>query len=136
MEVVDLPRGYLRIEVYNEQLEPVSNARVTIYDGNRMMHEVVCERTNGAGQCQEIALEAPHISLSQQSTTARRPYSTYTVEVAHVEYDTEVIKNVQIFADSGSTLPVELKKKKETPGRNETDLGEHKLYTGTGRNYA
>lgn len=137
MEVIDLSHGYLRIEVYNEQFEPVSGATVTIYNGNQMVHQVACERTDTLGQCQEFALEAPHVSLSLQSTTARRPYATYSVEVAHVEYDTEVVHNVQVFADCGSTLPVELKKKKgETPGRNETDLGEHKLYTGTGRNYA
>ena len=36
MEVVDLPQGYLRIEVYNEQSLPVSNATVTIFNGNLM----------------------------------------------------------------------------------------------------
>lgn len=54
-----------------------------------------------------------------------------------MEYDTEVVHNVQIFADIGSTLTVILREKKgETPGRNENDLGEHKLFTGTGRTYA
>ena len=109
MEVVDLPQGYLRIEVYNEQSLPVSNATVTIFNGNLMVRQVVCEKTDAMGRCKEIALEAPHPSLSQQSTTARRPYSTYSVEVSHVEYDTEVVHNVQIFADIGSTLTVILR---------------------------
>ena len=52
MEVVDLPQGYLRIEVYNEQSLPVSNATVTIFNGNLMVRQVVCEKTDAMGRCQ------------------------------------------------------------------------------------
>ncbi|WP_178695046.1 MULTISPECIES: carboxypeptidase regulatory-like domain-containing protein [Erysipelotrichaceae] len=129
MEVVDIATGYLRIEAYNTDQQPVNDAQVNIYHTDMKAENMIYQTTTGAdGRTEDIALDAPDISLSMMQSN-ERPYEQYHVEVIKETFDIEETRNVQVFPENGSTLHVELQPSmQDYQRRNIRILEDHKMW--------
>ena len=133
MEVVDIATGYLRIEAYNTDQQPVNDAQVNIYHTDMKAENMIYQTTTGAdGRTEDIALDAPDISLSMMQSN-ERPYEQYHVEVIKETFDIEETRNVQVFPENGSTLHVELQPSmQDYQRRNIRILEDHKMWLAQG----
>ena len=129
MEVVDIATGYLRIEAYNTDQQPVNDAQVNIYHTDMKAENMIYQTTTGAdGRTEDIALDAPDMSLSMMQSN-ERPYEQYHVEVIKETFDIEETRNVQVFPENGSTLHVELQPSmQDYQRRNIRILEDHKMW--------
>ena len=129
MEVVDIATGYLRIEAYNTDQQPVNDAQVNIYHTDMKAENMIYQTMTGAdGRTEDIALDAPDISLSMMQSN-ERPYEQYHVEVIKETFDIEETRNVQVFPENGSTLHVELQPSmQDYQRRNIRILEDHKMW--------
>ena len=129
MEVVDIATGYLRIEAYNTDQQPVNDAQVNIYHTDMKAENMIYQTTTGADRrTEDIALDAPDISLSMMQSN-ERPYEQYHVEVIKETFDIEETRNVQVFPENGSTLHVELQPSmQDYQRRNIRILEDHKMW--------
>lgn len=128
MEVVVIATGYLRIEAYNTDQQPVSDANVNIYHTDMSVENMIYQTKTGTdGRTEDIALDAPDISLSMMQSDVR-PYEQYHVEVIKETFDIEETRNVQVFPNNGSTLHVELQPSQDYQRRNIRILEDHKLW--------
>ena len=129
MEVVEIATGYLRIEAYNTDQQPVNDAQVNIYHTDMKAENMIYQTTTGAdGRTEDIALDAPDISLSMMQSN-ERPYEQYHVEVIKETFDIEETRNVQVFPENGSTLHVELQPSmQDYQRRNIRILEDHKMW--------
>ena len=129
MEVVDIATGYLRIEAYNTDQQPLNDAQVNIYHTDMKAENMIYQTTTGAdGRTEDIALDAPDISLSMMQSN-ERPYEQYHVEVIKETFDIEETRNVQVFPENGSTLHVELQPSmQDYQRRNIRILEDHKMW--------
>ena len=129
MEVVDIATGYLRIEAYNTDQQPVNDAQVNIYHTDMKAENMIYQTTTGAdGRTEDIALDAPDISLPMMQSN-ERPYEQYHVEVIKETFDIEETRNVQVFPENGSTLHVELQPSmQDYQRRNIRILEDHKMW--------
>lgn len=129
MEVVDIATGYLRIEAYNTDQQPVNDAQVNIYHTDMKAENMIYQTTTGAdGRTEDIALDAPDISLSMMQSN-ERPYEQYHVEVIKETFDIEETRNVQVFPENESTLHVELQPSmQDYQRRNIRILEDHKMW--------
>lgn len=131
MEVVVIATGYLRIEAYNTDQQPVSDANVNIYHTDMSVENMIYQTKTGTdGRTEDIALDAPDIALSMMQSD-ERPYEQYHVEVIKDTYDIEETRNVQVFPENGSTLHVELQPSMQGyQRRNIRILEDHKMWLG------
>ena len=122
-------QGYLRIEAYNTDQQPVNDAQVNIYHTDMKAENMIYQTTTGAdGRTEDIALDAPDISLSMMQSN-ERPYEQYHVEVIKETFDIEETRNVQVFPENGSTLHVELQPSmQDYQRRNIRILEDHKMW--------
>ena len=127
--MVDIATGYLRIEAYNTDQQPVNDAQVNIYHTDMKAENMIYQTTTGAdGRTEDIALDAPDISLSMMQSN-ERPYEQYHVEVIKEAFDIEETRNVQVFPENGSTLHVELQPSmQDYQRRNIRILEDHKMW--------
>jgi hypothetical protein len=90
---------------------------------------MIYQTTTGAdGRTEDIALDAPDISLSMMQSN-ERPYEQYHVEVIKETFDIEETRNVQVFPENGSTLHVELQPSmQDYQRRNIRILEDHKMW--------
>lgn len=122
--------GQIRIEVYDENRMPIDNAFIHIYEyQNKERVRINSETSKQDGKSNIFSLHAPNITFSFTSSFIR-PYSLYDIEIKKENYDIEEIKNVPIFPNNFSTLPIMLKKIKGTQKKNSTTIPEHPLYGG------
>lgn len=129
MEVVVIATGYLRIEAYNTDQQPVNDAQVNIYHTDMKAENMIYQTTTGIdGRTEDIALDAPDVALSMMQSNLR-PYEQYHVEVIKETYDIEETRNVQVFPENGSTLHVELRPSmQDYQRRNIRILEDHKMW--------
>ena len=129
MEVVVIATGYLRIEAYNTDQQPVNDAQVNIYHTDMKAENMIYQTTTGIdGRTEDIALDAPDVALSMMQSNLR-PYEQYHVEVIKETYDIEETRNVQVFPENGSTLHVELQPSmQDYQRRNIRILEDHKMW--------
>lgn len=129
MEVVVIATGYLRIEAYNTDQQPVNDAQVNIYHTDMKAENMIYQTTTGIdGRTEDIALDAPDVALSMMQSNLR-PYEQYHVEVIKETYDIEETRNVQVFSENGSTLHVELQPSmQDYQRRNIRILEDHKMW--------
>ncbi|MCH4286177.1 carboxypeptidase regulatory-like domain-containing protein [Amedibacillus hominis] len=127
--MIDIATGYLRIEAYNTDQQPVNDAQVNIYHTDMKAENMIYQTTTGAdGRTEDIALDAPDISLSMMQSN-ERPYEQYHVEVIKETFDIEETRNVQVFPENGSTLHVELQPSmQDYQRRNIRILEDHKMW--------
>lgn len=127
--MVDIATGYLRIEAYNTDQQPVNDALVNIYHTDMKAENMIYQTTTGAdGRTEDIALDAPDISLSMMQSN-ERPYEQYHVEVIKETFDIEETRNVQVFPENESTLHVELQPSmQDYQRRNIRILEDHKMW--------
>ena len=94
--------GFLKINVTNNTLTPISNVKVIItYPGTT---NVLFEGfTDDIGQTPNISLDAPDIEYSQ-SPSDNLPYSQYTVSISDKDGNETIVNDVQIFPDVYSYL--------------------------------
>jgi hypothetical protein len=96
---------------------PVAGALVFVR-GKRTDGEVYTAavlETDESGKTPVIALETPPRSASL-SPDGGTPYSLYDVEVSHRDYYTVVTRDVQIYPDTVSVLPVNMLPLPDTAG--------------------
>ena len=94
--------GFLKINVTNNTLTPISNVKVIItYPGTtNVLYEGF---TDDIGQTPNISLDAPDIEYSQ-SPSDNLPYSQYTVSISDKDGNETIVNDVQIFPDVYSYL--------------------------------
>lgn len=129
--MVVIATGNLRIQV--QQLDGTgANANVKLYQtilGKQTL--ITSGNTNAQGMFYARNLNTPPKELSLRKDNQIRPYAQYHVEVTQNGYDTEVIRNIQVFADNDSLLTVPITKSTTSvPKRNIQNIGEHQLFQG------
>ncbi len=72
--------------------------------------------TDESGKTPVITLETPPKSLSLSPNTGGVPYALYDVEVSHKDFYTLVTRDVQIYPDTTSVLPVNMLPLPDTAG--------------------
>lgn len=96
---------------------PVAGALVFVRgkrtDGE--VYTIAVLETDESGKTPIIALETPPRSASL-SPDGGTPYSLYDVEVSHRDYYTVVTRDVQIYPDTVSVLPVNMLPLPDTAG--------------------
>lgn len=134
MEVVIITAGYLRIEAMDEERNPIDGALVQVYHTDMKEENCIYRTyTNPDGKSEDILLETPDISLSQ-TPGYQMPYEQYHVEVIQDGFHIEETRNVQVFPEVGSTLPIQMEPAKQGyQKRNVTILEDHSLFK-KGRN--
>lgn len=111
-----MSQGYLSIETrLSYDASPVSGARVYIISSPASTQGEVSEsyynyylKTDSSGNTGFIRFETPDISLSENINNTQAPYSVVDVYVSADGFFSTRVKNVQIFADTQSILPVDL----------------------------
>lgn len=130
MEVVVIATGYLRIEAYNTDQQPVNDAQVNIYHTDMKAENMIYQTTTGIdGRTEDIALDAPNLALSMMQSN-ERPYEQYHVEIIKDTYDIDETRNVQVFPENGSTLHVELQPTTDYQRRHIRIIEDHKMWLG------
>ncbi len=89
---------------------PVAGALVFVRGkkSDGMSYPVAVLETDESGKTPVITLETPPKSLSLSPGTGGVPYALYDVEVSHVNFYTQVTRDVQIYPDTTSILPVNM----------------------------
>jgi len=118
-----MAKGYLIVNVYLEDISnPVKNAIITI-TGESYEKEFV---TDENGKTYKIELTTPEVEYSLTPQKEIRPYSLYDIKVEKENYNTTIIKNVEILPNEISIQNVFIKK---TPNQTEIiDLPPHVLW--------
>ena len=110
---------------------PVPNAMVRIFQVDEQGASFIKEAaTDATGTSERFALETPEKIHSVNISSEVKPYGSYDVHVAKNGYDTEEILGVQIFAETDSTLQVDMNQNPYGPNRNVTVIDEHQLRRG------
>lgn len=110
---------------------PVPDAFIRIYKIDK--DEIVYEdffMSDALGKTMNIPLYTPSIQLSFDEDALLQPYETYHIEVRKNGYQTCVVKNLQLFADEKSYIPIALEPTVELSNvkNTETIIEDHPLY--------
>ncbi|AID45502.1 spore cortex-lytic enzyme [Candidatus Arthromitus sp. SFB-mouse-Japan] len=103
--------GSLKIQTYmGNNPEPVSNAniKVTLYDQNNIVREVVDLKTNDSGIAILDGIVTPPIELSLNEYETERPYGLCDVAVSKDGFIETFVKGCQLFGDEESIQPINL----------------------------
>lgn len=99
--------GLLRVNTFLRNIGfPASDVTVTVSDAEGL-ETLYVTRTNEEGQIEPIRLPAPPFDYSQ-SEDMPRPFSQYNVTAALEGFNTAVIRNVQIYADTTAVQNISL----------------------------
>jgi peptidoglycan hydrolase-like protein with peptidoglycan-binding domain len=100
--------GFLKVEVASPANDlPITNATVTIYDKSPQ-RTITQGQTDENGQTAYYPLSAPEVANTLNRAQTAPAYSLYDVEVSADGFNTSYIHDVEILADTNSTLPVKL----------------------------
>ena len=98
-------KGTLRVQVsVADGAFPVANAVVAVLAGETVLYRV---ETDSSGIAEGITLPARDRALSGAENTAAQSGAAYTVTVEHDGF-LPVTREIEIYADTESLLPVEL----------------------------
>ena len=105
---------------------PVENALVIVRskksDGTPVTVAVL--ETDESGKTQVITLETPPKSLSLSPGSDIPPYSLYDVEITHPGFYSIITRDVQIYPDTTSILPINMLPLPDTGMRNNIIINE------------
>ena len=90
--------GFLQINVTDTENIPIEGARIKLsYEGNP--EDVISNlNTDNSGQTENVALEAPPVSLSRTEANIVQPYSEYSILVEAEDYDPVDISGIEILS--------------------------------------
>ncbi len=86
--------------------------------------------TDESGKTPMITLEAPPKALSLSPDTNGTPYSLYDAEISHIGFYTTVTRDIQIYPDTTSVLPVNMIPLPDTNGTKKYPQGDVRLSGG------
>lgn len=86
--------------------------------------------TDESGKTPMITLEAPPKALSLSPNTNGTPYSLYDAEISRKGFYTTVTRNIQIYPDTTSVLPVNMIPLPDTSGTEKYIYGDVRLSGG------
>lgn len=94
-----MPQGTLIAQVYTSMAQlPIENAYITVTDTNEENPSIIASRkTNSSGKTSIITLDTPPRSDSLTPNPDDIPFVSYNIRIDHPEFESIVIKNVQIF---------------------------------------
>jgi hypothetical protein len=72
--------------------------------------------TDESGRTPVITLETPPVSASLSPGTGVVPYALYDIEISHRDYYTIITRDVQIYPDTTSILPINMLPLPDTVG--------------------
>ncbi len=132
-----MPIGTLQIFTsVADEAKPLANVIIRIFkevDGDIVFDEHFITDLEGLSPI--IPLETKERDLSLDEDNRERPYEIYNVECILEDYTTELIQNVQIFADELSYLPINLVPDRERiRDKNISLIVDHHLLTNYGGN--
>jgi len=128
---MEMGTGYLEVitSTGNGAL-PVPNAKITIFNGDNILYELV---TDESGVAPSIALEAPAVELTRDPEFMGIPYSICDVKAEATGFATTIIHGVQILATETSMLPIDMIPSLEDGDVSEYDTPPHMLISGEQR---
>lgn len=105
---------------------PVENALVIVRTkkGDGTPVTVAVLETDESGKTQVITLETPPKSLSLSPGSDIPPYSLYDVEITHPGFYSIITRDVQIYPDTTSILPINMLPLPDTGMRNNIIINE------------
>lgn len=94
-----MPNGTLIAQVYTSMAQlPVENAYVTVTDTKEENPSVIASRkTDSSGKTTIITLDTPPKTDSHSPNPTEIPFVNYNLRIDHPEFESVIIKNVQIF---------------------------------------
>ena len=94
-----MAQGTLIAQVYTSMAQlPIENAYITVTDTNEENPTIIASRTtDSSGKTSIIILQTPPRSDSLSPNPEEIPFVSYNVRVDHPEFESIIIKNVQIF---------------------------------------
>lgn len=94
-----MPNGTLIAQVYTSIAQlPVENAYVTVTDTKEENPSVIASRkTDSSGKTTIITLDTPPKTDSLSPNPTEIPFVSYNLRIDHPEFESVIIKNVQIF---------------------------------------
>ncbi len=100
--------GYLKIRAFTaSEALPVANAVVRIYGADEENIGIDYSlKTNASGQTEVISLPAPNKAFSLTPNASEQAYGTYNVELSADGFSPKLLRNVSIFSEILSILPV------------------------------
>jgi len=84
---------------------PVPNAKITIFNGDNILYELV---TNESGIAETVPLEAPSVALTLDPNYDGIPYSVCDVKAEAKGFVTAIVHGVEILDTETSELPIEM----------------------------
>lgn len=103
---------------------PVPNARVTIFNGDNILYELI---TDENGVAETVPLEAPAVELTLDPEYNGIPYSICDVKVEAEGFATAIMHGIEILDTETSILPVDMLPKLEEGQVSEYDTPPHNL---------
>jgi hypothetical protein len=88
------------------------------------LSSVAVLETDESGKTQVITLETPPKSLSLSPGSDIPPYSLYDVEITHPGFYSIITRDVQIYPDTTSILPINMLPLPDTGMRNNIIINE------------
>ena len=84
---------------------PVPNAKITIFNGDNILYELV---TDESGNAETVPLEAPAVELTRNPEFMGIPYSICDVKAQAEGFTTTIIHGVEILDTETSLLPIDM----------------------------
>ncbi len=94
-----MPNGTLIAQVYTSLAQlPVENAYITVTDTKTENPSVIASRkTDSSGKTTIITFDTPPRNDSLTPNPQENPFVSYNIRIDHPEFESVIIKNVQIF---------------------------------------
>ncbi len=103
-------KGNLIVQVYTSNAQvPIKNATVSVTTPEDENPRLLYVRlTDSSGRTQPLELDSPPEANSLTPDNGTLAFSNYFVRIDHPEFETALVKDVQIFSNQITLLPVEM----------------------------
>ncbi len=103
-------KGNLIVQVFTSGAQvPIKNATVSVTTPEEENPHLLYVRfTDSSGRTQPLEFDSPPEANSQSPGNSTDSFSSFFVRVDHPEFETALVKDVQIFSNQITLLPVEM----------------------------
>ena len=103
-------KGNLIVQVYTSSAQvPIKNATVSVTTPEEESPRLLYVRfTDSSGRTPKLELDSPPEQNSLTPDNGTPAFSNYFVRIDHPDFETALVKDVQIFSNSITLLPVEM----------------------------
>ncbi|MBE5921509.1 MAG: peptidoglycan-binding protein [Lachnospiraceae bacterium] len=124
----NVDEGTLRVDVVNENAEPVVDANIALSVTGAPETTIEQLRTDRSGQTETIGLAAPPVELSLEVNNDIQPYSEYSIDVTAPGYEGTNVTGIEILSQTESVQRVVLRRLEPGEITDEIVIPAHTLY--------